>query len=225
MTNKQSKNTTGTAVYQQRAAKRRPFWTAQSCRPERYINRDQQSERISGTAVYQQRSAKQNPTGTAAPAFFFAKRKYNWPSRISTTSSKAKALLDDTSVSTRTVYQPRSSKRKHIWHSRISTAISRAKAHLTQQAMMGVYPHGGITNQPSGNTSGTAVYQQQTAKRKPFWTTQPCRPERYVNRDQQIESVSGTAVYQQRSAKQTPSGTAAPAINRENTTGPGVYQQ
>ena len=119
-------------------------------------------------------------------------------------SSKAKTLLDDTAVSTRAVYQPRSAKRNHIWHGRISTAISRAKTHLAQQAMMSVYPHSGITNQPSGNTTGTVVYQQQTAKRKLFWTAQPCRPERYVNRDQQIERVSGTAVYQQRSAKQTP---------------------
>ena len=54
----QRENTTGTDVYQQRAVKRRPFWTAHSCRPELYINRDQQSERMSVTAVYQQRSAK-----------------------------------------------------------------------------------------------------------------------------------------------------------------------
>ena len=85
--------------------------------------------------------------------------KYNWPSRTSIMSSKAKALLDDTVMSARAVYQARSAKRQHIWHSRISTAISRAKAHLAQQAMMGVYPHSGITNLQSENTTGTAVYQ------------------------------------------------------------------
>ena len=100
-------------------------------------------------------------------------------------SSKAKSLLDDTAVSTRAVDQPRSAKRKHIRQRSISTAISRAKAHLAQQTMMGAYPHSGITNQPSEITDGTAVHQQLAAKRKPFWTTQPCRPERYINRDQQ----------------------------------------
>ena len=54
---------------------------------------------------------------------------------------------------------------------------------------------------------------------------QPCRSERYINRDQQNESISGTAVYHQGSAKQTPSGIAAPAIYSENTTGTAVCQQ
>ena len=34
-------------------------------------------------------------------------------------------------------------------------------------------------------------------KRKHLWTTQPCRPERYIRRDQQSESLHVTAVYQQ----------------------------
>ena len=50
-TNQQSENTTGTAVYQERAAKQRPFCKTQPCRPERYINHGQQRSSISGTAV------------------------------------------------------------------------------------------------------------------------------------------------------------------------------
>ena len=58
---------------------------------------------------------------------------------ISTKSSKAKMLPEDTAVSIRTVYQPRSEKRKHIRHRGISTTISRAKAYLAQPAMMGEF--------------------------------------------------------------------------------------
>ena len=170
ITNQPNEITTGTAVHKQLAAKRKPFWTTQRCRPERYINRDKQSERVSGTDVYRQRSAKQTPSGTAAPAM---KAKYNWPSRI-TTRTKAKALLYDTAVLTRAVYLPRSAKRKHIYQSGISTAISNSQASLalpyinhdqrsestspTAGPMMDVYPHSGITNQQSENTTGTAVY-------------------------------------------------------------------
>ena len=47
-----------------------------------------------------------------------------------------------------------------------STAISKAEAYLAQ------------------------MYISSNRKRKamPFWTTQPCRPERYINRDQQQET-------------------------------------
>ena len=48
-----------------------------------------------------------------------------------------------------------------------------------------------MMGEPSENTADTAVYQRRAAKRKHFWTTQPCRPERYTNRDQQIEGPSG----------------------------------
>ena len=88
-------------------------------------------------------------------------------------SSKAKALLDDTSVSTRAVYQPRSAKRKRIYTSGISTAITKAQAYLAQpyvnsdqqsestsgtaRPMMGVCPYGGITNQQSENTTDSRI--------------------------------------------------------------------
>ena len=45
------------------------------------------------------------------------------------------------------------------------------------------------------------INRYQKTKRKQFWTTrtaQPCRPERYIRRDQQSESLHATAVYQQR---------------------------
>ena len=86
-----------------------------------YINSDQQRKPL---------QAKPPPRF----ANFLGKRKYNWHSRISTTNSKAKALLDGTVVSTRAVYQPRSAKRTHIWHSCISTAISKAKPHRHSRA-------------------------------------------------------------------------------------------
>ena len=128
-------------------------------------------------------------------------------------SSKAKSLLDDTAVSTRAVDQPRSAKRKHIRQRSISTAISRAKAHLAQQTMMGAYPHSGITNQPSEITYGTAVHKQLAAKRKPFWTTQPCRPERYINRDHQSKHPH------------LAQGTAAPTIKAKHNSQPYINNE
>ena len=67
-----------------------------------YISKEQQSESTSG------RHSRVDESG------------------ISTAISKAKAFQDDTAVSTRAVYQPRSARRKHIWRSGIPTAISNA---------------------------------------------------------------------------------------------------
>ena len=52
-----------------------------------------------------------------------------------------------------------------------------------------------MTFKHSENTDGTAVYQQRAAKRKHFVTTQPCRPEWYIDRDQQTEFTSGAAAF------------------------------
>ena len=127
------------AVYQPRELyinsnqklKQKHFWSTQPCRPGRCINREQQSESISGAAVYHQR-------GIAV---------YQQQSK-----TKAKALLDDTAVSTRAVYQPRE-----------------------------LY-----------------INSNQNYSEKHLWSTQPCRPGRCINHDQQSESISGAAVYHQR---------------------------
>ena len=83
-------------------------------------------------------------------------------------------------MSTNAVYKPRSANQKHIWsavhHQRgIHTAISKAKAYLAQ-----LY-----------------VNSNHDTKRNYHWTTRPCRPVPYVNRDQQSTSIPGAAVYQQ----------------------------
>ena len=72
-----------------------------------------------------------------------------------------------TRTSGTTVPEQRSIKHKHFWHQRgISAAICRAKAYLAQRS----------------------------AKRRNFWTTQPCRPDPaqpYINHEQQGERTSG----------------------------------
>ena len=106
--------------------KRKHFRTTQPCPPRRYFNRYQQSKSISGLAVHHQR-------GIAV---------YKQQSNL-----KAKALLDDTAVSTRAVYQPR---------------------------------------------------ELYINSRKHFWSRQPCRLRRCINRHQQSKSIAGAAVYHQR---------------------------
>ena len=65
----------------------------------------------------------------------FSTAKIQLAQPYSNKKQEAKAFLDDTAVSTRTIHQPRSAKRTHIWHRGISTTISRAKAQQAQQAM------------------------------------------------------------------------------------------
>ena len=184
------------AVYQPRELyinsnqklKRKHFWSTQPCRPGRCINRDQQIKSICGTPVYHQR-------GVAV---------YHQQSK-----TKAKALLDDTDVSTRAVYQPRLAEQSisgaAVYQQRGVAVFQqqskwKAKAHVDQ---------GGINRDQQINSN-------QKLKRKPFWMTQPCRPGQYINRESCISTaikteakallvdtaVSTWAVYQPRSAKQ-----------------------
>ena len=156
----------GVAVYQQPSKlKRKHFWTTQPCRPWRYINhescmstairrlkrkhcsstqpcrpgrcinRDQQSKDISDAAVYRQRSVAV----------------YHQPSK-----SQAKALLDDTVMSTRVV-STAISKAKHIWRSCISTTISKAKAYLS--CISTAFEHYGESTSRRHSVSTSAVYQ------------------------------------------------------------------
>ena len=198
------------AVYQPRQLyinsnqnlKRKHFWTTQPCRPGRCLNREQQSKNISGPAVYHQR-------GIAV---------YHQQSK-----TQAKALLDDTAVSTRAMYQPRSAKQKHLWRSCISPAwyscISTA-IKIESESTSGRHSHvdqGGINrDQQSKNISGAkcvspawninrdqqsesiselSINSHKNLWRKHFWTTQPCRPVRCINRNQQSKSISGEARY------------------------------
>ena len=95
--------------------------------------------------------------------------------------TKAKTLLADTTVSTRAVHQPRPAKRKSIWHNCISTAryINRDQPGKSILAQL-------------------CINSDHKTKAKAFWTTRPRRPERFINRDQQIESLDCTAIYKQR---------------------------
>ena len=144
---------------------------------------------------------------------------YQQPSKTT-----ANALLDDTAVSTRAVNQPRelyinrnqNLKRKHFWSTQpcrkcgLSTAISKAIAYPAQlynyQRGIAVYQQQSKTKSKAllddTAVSTRTVYQpqeryinnNQTLKRKQFWTTQPCRPGRCISRDQQSKSISGVAV-------------------------------
>ena len=82
--------------------KRKRFWTTQPCGPGRFINCDRQSQSMSGPAVYHQH-------GVVV---------YQQPSK---SKSKAKALLDDTAMSTRAITIA-ISKVKHIWRKCVSPA-------------------------------------------------------------------------------------------------------
>ena len=84
-----------------------------------------------------------------------------------------------------------------VYHQRgISTAISKAKAYLAQ-----LY-----------------INSNHNTKQKHRWTTRPCRPERYINRDQQSKIIPGAAVYQQH-------GIPTAISKREIISGATVYQQ
>ena len=141
------------------------------------------------TAVYQPRSAKQKSylaqlyitSAVCQPRS--AELRHIWckcvsPARYSCMSTasktKAKALLDDTAMSTRAV----------------STAIRKAKTYLAQLYI----------NRDQHSENISELYTNSNKKRKPkhFWVIQPCRPVRYMNGEQQSKSISGAAIYHQR---------------------------
>ena len=147
-------------------------------------------------AAYQPRLAKQTHTWYLAQLFIAsavhqprsAKRKHIWRSCISTAITK---LSESTAG------------RHNRDQGGISTAISKAKH--TRRSCISTARHTN-RNQQREITSGATVYQKrrtstafstaeaylaqlyinshQKFKTKPFWTTQPYRPERYINRDQ-----------------------------------------
>ena len=135
--------------------KRKNFWTMQPCRPGRYINC-----MISQAKAY---LAQLHIT-------------------------RAVYLLDDTAVPTGAVYQPRSAKQKHTRRSCISTAwyINRdQKREITSGAT--VYQQRATSTAISTAEAYLAqlyINSHQKLKAKPFWTTQPCRSQRYIKRDQ-----------------------------------------
>ena len=123
------------------------------------INRDQLSKSISCAAVYHQR-------GIAV---------YQQPSK-----SKAKALLDDTAVSTRAVYQQQSAKQEHIRRSCISPARYSCYQHPSEVTGKAFLDHTAVSTEE--------VYQPRklyiNSNRKQFWSTQQCRPGRCLNREE-----------------------------------------
>ena len=96
------------------------------------------------------------------------------------------------------VYKPLSAKQEHIRrsctsparYSCISTAIENiAKAFLGQTA---------VSTRAVYRPRKLYINSSQKRKRKHFWSTQPCRPGRCLNREQQSKSISGAAVCHQR---------------------------
>ena len=118
----------------------------QSCRPQQYINGDQQIKSISGAAVYYQRGIS---TAISRAKAYLVQMHVTSAVELHTTASKwkAKALLDDTVMSTRAV----------------STAISKEKTYLAQ-----LYIN---RDQQSESISELYINSNRNLKRKHFWTT------------------------------------------------------
>ena len=161
------------AVYQHRSAKQNNIWS--NCiSPTRYINRVQQSKNTPGAAVYRHGG-------------------------ISTAISKAKVYLAQlyinsihkTTVSTSAVYQRPSAKQKHTRRSNISAArYTNRDQQMEILSGATVYQQCGTSTAISTAEAYLAqlyINSHQKLKAMPFWMTQPCRPERYINRDQQQE--------------------------------------
>ena len=196
---------TARAAYQQQSKlKRKHFWSTQPCRPGRCINHNQHSEITSGAAVYHQRGIAVYPP----------------PSKI-----KTKAFLDDTAVSTWAVSQPRTSKQNNLWRSCKSPARYSCISTVIENSSKSASGRHRRVDQGGKSTARVVNKQQSKLKRKHFWTTQPCRPGRcvnreswvptaiknlngstsgpcrpgrFINRDQQSKIISGAAVYHQR---------------------------
>ena len=145
----------------------------------RYINSDQQSETTSGTTGHGGR--------------ILAKRRYSRHSRILTKSGK---------------YESTSGRHSRVDQSRILPAMDKAKAKLVPRCINS--DHKNKSTSRTADYDGRAKVQlaqlyinKKQKKRKHGRTTQPCRPERHINRDEQSESIAGTAGYQQRAAKRS----------------------
>ena len=179
------------AVYQSRELyinsnqnlKRKNLWSTQPCRPGRCINRDRQSTSICGTAVYHQRGIAVNQEQS---------------------KSIAKALVEYPDVSTRKVYQPRSTEQSipgaAVYHQHGVAVFQRPSKENENTSGRHSHVHeGGINrDQQSLSTSELNIHSNQKGNRMHFGAERPCRPVRYINRNQQINSISGAAVHYQR---------------------------
>ena len=101
-------------------------------------------------------------------------------------------------------YINRNSSKKHIWrrcmsparYSCMSTAIKNLKRscsgrHSRVDQSAAVYQQRGTSTAISKAEAYLAqlcIGSNRKLKAMPFWTTQPCGPERYINRDQQQET-------------------------------------
>ena len=131
--------------------------------------------------------------------------------------NRAKALPDDTAVSTRAVYKPRTAKRKSIWHNGTARYINRDRP---GESMSGatLYKQRPETKAKAllDDTAATTRCQPQSAKRKPIWHSSMMKsavhqPRKYIRRScvsttvitedpsgncyKQSASISGAAVY------------------------------
>ena len=118
-----------------------------------------------------------------------AKRKHIWRSCISTAITKLSESTAGRHGRVDQQYQPRSAKKQHTRCSYISTARC---ANRDQQGEIiygtAVFQQRGTSTAIStteANLAQVYINSNQLLKAKPFWTTQPYRPERYINRDQQ----------------------------------------
>ena len=104
-----------------------------SSKQKRCINHDHQSKSISGASVYHQRYSCISPVRYSSISTA-RREKIAKTLRVDTAVStaravcqqqskpKARALLDDTALSTWALYQPRSPNQMHLWQSCISPA-------------------------------------------------------------------------------------------------------
>ena len=139
-----------------------------------------------------------------------AMRKNIWRSCVSTAISKANPSgnchKQSVSISGASVYHKRDQKNQSEntsgRHSRVDqsgvyTAISKTKVYMAQ-----LYINSPVDQPRSARRThiwrNCASTSNRKPKRKPFWTTQPRRPERYINRDQPSESLYGSAVHEER---------------------------
>ena len=123
-------------------------------------------------------------------------------SPISTTISKARALLDHTGVSTRAVYQPRSAERKYIWHNCVSTVRCITRDQPSESILAQLYINSSKQNKATALLSDTAVTARAVCsprreKRRHIYIVDMSST-RYIDRDQQKKNASGAAVYQHR---------------------------
>ena len=145
---------------------------------------------MSATEVDQPRSAASNISG----ANLCHQRGIALRQQESKTQSEA--VLKDTAVWSTAVYQPQSARQEHIRRSCVSSARYSCISKKKKKSISG--RHSRVDQGGVYQSRKLYINSNHERKRKHFWSTQPCRPGRCLNRKLQNKSISGAAVYHQR---------------------------